>query len=180
MTTMGHSLDLTQIRISPLKSKADVSRFNCGEREIDSWFEKAHKHSEKNRARVFLARSAGDASVKGFYSLSFSTEAREKLAKPDRQAWPTGIPLVYVYYLAVQRSCQCAGLGTFLLLDALKRAHWVSKQVAFYGVGLRSLNDRTTKLYTKFGFAIAPDEGRIPLMILPIWSINDLFEGKGQ
>ncbi|TIO99582.1 MAG: N-acetyltransferase, partial [Mesorhizobium sp.] len=74
--------------------------------------------------------------------------------------------------------CQNCGLGKMLLVDSLRRAHLVSKHVAFYGVGLRSLNDRTTALYSKYGFAVAPDEDKFPLMILPIWSINDLFEGR--
>lgn len=65
-----------------------------------------------------------------------------------------------------------------LLMDCLRRVHLVSEHVAFYGVGLRSLNERTTKLYEKFGFGIATGEEtlRAPLMILPIWSLNELFD----
>lgn len=40
---------------------------------------------------------------------------------------------------------------------------------------LRSLNDQTTNLYKEFGFGIAPNEDAHPLMILPIWTIVDLF-----
>jgi ribosomal protein S18 acetylase RimI-like enzyme len=89
--------------------------------------------------------------------------------------WGNGVPLIYLQYLAVQKSCQGQGVGTFLLIDALRRAHFISSHVAFYGVGLRSLNERSTALYKKYGFAIAPEEDAFPLMILPIWTINDLF-----
>jgi len=65
-----------------------------------------------------------------------------------------------------------------MLVDCLRRAHWISHHVAFYGVALRSLNERTTELYQKFGFALAPGEGRLPLMILPVWSVNDLFSAE--
>ncbi|MCT2576490.1 MULTISPECIES: GNAT family N-acetyltransferase [unclassified Mesorhizobium] len=172
-------MDLSQIRISPFSSKDAIHNFRCGESDIDRWVSKAPKWSEQNKARLFLAHGQGNSKAMGFYSLSFSSEDRNKLAgKQDRQMWGSGVPLIYLQYLAVQRTCQNCGLGKMLLVDSLRRAHLVSKHVAFYGVGLRSLNDRTTALYSKYGFAVAPDEDKFPLMILPIWSINDLFEGR--
>lgn len=65
-----------------------------------------------------------------------------------------------------------------LLVDALKRSNTVFENVAVFGVALRSLNDRTTALYERFGFGVAPDEGSNPLMILPIWTVVDLFSAK--
>lgn len=170
-------MDLNQLRISPLTSKDAVRKFSCGESDIDRWIQKADKWSEQNRSRLFCAHAAGNSKAMGFYSLSFSSEDQAKLAgKQERVLWSKGVPLVYLQYLAVQQSCQNCGIGTMLLIDALRRAHFIGKHVAFYGVGLRSLNERTTALYGKYGFAVAPDEDKFPLMILPIWSINDLFE----
>jgi ribosomal protein S18 acetylase RimI-like enzyme len=83
--------------------------------------------------------------------------------------------LIYIGYLAVLRNCQRQGLGTYLLIDALRRCFAVSSHVPFYGVGLRSLNEQTTKLYEKYGFG-KKDEERNPLMILPVWSLYDLFQ----
>jgi ribosomal protein S18 acetylase RimI-like enzyme len=82
---------------------------------------------------------------------------------------------MYLHYIAVSKTAQRMGLGTLMLLDALKRANFVSQHVAFFGVGLRSLNDDTTRLYERYGFGIAPDEDKHPLMILPIWTIRELF-----
>lgn len=64
-----------------------------------------------------------------------------------------------------------------MMIDCLKRAYMVSQNVAFYGVGLRSLNERTTGIYQKYGFGTAKGEedSSTPLMILPIWSLDDLF-----
>ncbi|RYG91172.1 GNAT family N-acetyltransferase [Loktanella sp. IMCC34160] len=171
-------LDLTSTKIEPIQSKSCVARFACGEREIDRWAqEKAWKFQERGRARVFTAKLSGSSSSAGFYSLSFSTENNSKLAKSeDRDAWKNGAPLIYIDYLAVQRPYQGKKLGTLLMMDALKRAHIVWQHVAFYGVALRSLNDRTTQLYEKYGFGKAPDEDVHPLMILPIWTVNDLFK----
>lgn len=171
-------MDLKQIRISQLSSRESVRRFSCGEREIDQWATgKAAKWTEQNRTKVFVGHNEGEDKALGFYSVSFSTEDQNKLMnQQERDRYPNGFPILYIGYLAVNKLYQNCGLGTILLLDALKRAHWVSQHVAFYGVGLRSLNDRTTALYSKYGFGIAPNEERNPLMVLPIWSLNDLFK----
>jgi len=62
-------------------------------------------------------------------------------------------------------------------VNALRRAHAIAQQVSVFGVALRSLNERTTRLYDRYGFAIRQD-GVSPLMVLPIWTLNDLFAPK--
>ena len=177
MTIVKSPANQDTIRVTLLPSKDSVRNFSCGEREIDHWVSRqAVKWTSQNRTKVFVACNAGNELAVGFYSLSFSSEEASKLeAANDRDIWHDGVPLIYIGYLGVRRELQGNGFGTFLLLDALKRAHHVSQHVAFYGVGLRSLNDKTTELYSKFGFGIAKDEDRHPLMILPIWTLNDLF-----
>jgi GNAT superfamily N-acetyltransferase len=180
-TTLALSLDLKQIRIRPLQDKDAIRRFSCGVREIDGWCVKALKRCNTNRSRVFCAHIGENASAIGFYSLTFSSESQAKIMdRTERQLWTNGVPLVYLEYIAVLKSSQGLGLGSFMLMNALQRAYEVSKHVAFYGVGLRSLNSRTTEIYQKLGFAIAPEEGEMPLMILPIWSIGDLFGERSR
>jgi hypothetical protein len=53
----------------------------------------------------------------------------------------------------------------------------VAQHVAVFGVTLRSLNDRTTRLYECYGFGLR-EKCATPLMVLPVWSLNDLFERK--
>jgi hypothetical protein len=173
-------MDLSQVQISLLDSKQSVRQFNCGVREVDSWARsKAHKWTSQNRTKVFVAQSKGNEKALGFYSLSFGNEDTNKLASQQELSRnANGLPIMYIGYLAVISSCQNCGLGKLLLIDALRRSHFVSQHVAFYGVGLRSLNDRTTALYKTFGFGVAPNEGQNPLMILPIWTLSDLFEHK--
>lgn len=180
MMNAGQKLELAATKISHIQSKSCMGAFSCGVREIDRWArEKAWKYHSRGRAKIFIAKQDARPVTLGFYSLSFSTENSNKLAKADdRDAWKDGAPLMYIDYLAVQTPLQQQRLGALMLVDALTRAHQVSQHVAFYGVALRSLNDRTTRLYDKFGFKIAPGEKRNPLMILPIWSISDLFSDQ--
>ena len=173
---MNLILDFQRIKITHLPSNYPINKFRCGVPEIDSWAkDKARKFHEQNRSRVFCAIDEDSGTLCGFYTLSFSSEDARKLTDRYKDIYITsGVPLIYIDYLAVSRSCQRQGLGSFLLVDALKRAHWVGQHVAFYGVAHRSLNDGTTAMYEKFGFG-KKDNDHFPLMILPIWSINDLF-----
>ena len=68
------------------------------------------------------------------------------------------LPAIYIGTLAVARHLQSNKLGTILLIDALRRAHFISQNVAVFGVALRSLNPKTTKFYERHGF-VATHEG---------------------
>lgn len=183
MTSAENRSDQTLVRITPLQSKDCLRRFACGQAEIDRWATvTAHRLHLKNRARVQCARTPNRESgpALGFYSLNFTMEDNSKVIKSDRDAWANGAPLIFIHYLAVQRERQKNGVGTQLLLHALKSSFEISKIIPPYGVALRSLNEQTTEFYQKFGFSLAPDESENhnPLMILPIWTISDLFEGR--
>ncbi len=177
-----HPLDLKLISITGLTDKKTVKGFDCGNAEIDRWVNaKATRFVEQSRAKVFIATTQANTIAKGLYTISFLQENPGKLiVQRDRDIWNNGVPLVYLGYLAVQANFQKCGLGTFLLSDFLDRSYHIHKHIAFYGVALRSLNERTTKLYASFGFSFAKgeEEERSPLMILPIWTLIDLIEGK--
>jgi len=177
MTVAATSLDLTAVSIKPLTGRTALSRFDCGNHDINSFAtNKAHKWAEQGRARVFCGHLGEAPMALGFYSLSFSTEEGNKLGGRGAQLYKDErVSIVYLNYLGVRRAYQRGKLGTFLLMDALTRAHRVSQDVAFYGVGLRSLNPKTTEFYKRFGFGVI-EEGE-PMMLLPIWTLKDLIEG---
>ncbi len=169
------TLDLQKIHIRPLTDSCGIENFRCGEREIDQWASKKAKHLHlDNKTRIFCARQVGNGTILGFYDLSFSSRAVPNLDQKDESFYGGGVPLVYINYLAVLRSCQGQKLGTMLLINALRKAHAVALNVAFYGVALKSLNDRTTALYRKHGFAPRGENVRA-FMILPVWDLYDLF-----
>jgi GNAT superfamily N-acetyltransferase len=178
MTDATPSLDLTTVRISALGNQFDISRFNCGVHEIDSWIgKKCRKACEENRLKAFCAHFENGSTALGIYTLSLMFDSVDKIEATDRRLYKSQFPAVYLGQLAVLRGYQNQGLGTILLLNALQRAYTISKNVSFYGVALRSLNDRTTVLYEKYGFTKREDVTN-PLMILPVWSLQDLFEGR--
>lgn len=178
MTSPKEERELPEISVRPLKDKNCLSGFECGVPTLDRWAkEKAHKFHGRRRARVHCCLKPETPKPIGFYSLSFLNENTSKIIQTDRDAWGTGVPLIYIDYIAIHSKLQKNGFGTALLMDALEKSYEVSEIISPYGVALRSLNDRTTKFYKEMGFAVAPDENeeRSPLMILPIWSVIDLF-----
>jgi GNAT superfamily N-acetyltransferase len=170
-----NSLDLQKIHIRPLTDDCRIESFRCGEKEIDDWAKNKGKllHTE-NKTKIFCAFQEENGTILGFYDLSFSSRTVPNMNSSDESYYRGGVPFIYINYLAVLRSCQGQKLGTLLLLNALRKAHTVALNVAFYGVALKSLNDRTTVLYKRHGFAPVDDK-KHTFMILPIWDLYDLF-----
>lgn len=113
----------------------------------------------------------------GLYSLSMTAEEVDKLLIQERRHLRKGehFPVIYIQSLAVAKRCQNSKLGTMLLVNALLRSYRVSQNVAVFGVALRSLNARTTRLYEKYGFGVRETDTPNPMMVLPIWSLNDIM-----
>lgn len=177
MTDVISTLNFQNIAIKTPDLRTCLTGFQCGTPEIDKWVKaKAWKHHSQNRVRMFCSHLNGNDHAIGFYCLSFSAERPTKLDNSYKDIYKhSGVPLIYIQYIAVTQSMQSNRIGTFLLMDALRRSHIIGSNIAVYGVALRSLNERTTKLYSKFGFSPADEDGS-SLMIVPIWTIFDLFD----
>jgi len=173
------SADHSKLTVTPIQSDICLGNFLCGDRDIDDWAKKSLKHHNQDRVRVFCVRARNSSGADGFYSLSFSPINNEHLFDnhADRYKSAGYAPIVYIERLAVSRPMQNRGIGTYLLMDSLLRAYEVSKNIAVYGVALRSLNDKTTQFYSSWGF-VQRDDNQNPLMILPIWLIRDLVKNN--
>jgi ribosomal protein S18 acetylase RimI-like enzyme len=176
-TTANPSLDLKNIIISPLNGEHGLLHFSCGERQLDRFIsKKTHKYHSTNRLKAFCAHPRDSNNVYGLYTLTMKIEETNKLLKNEQDyVSDRHFPAIYIGTLAVLSRYQNSGLGTILLINALRRAYYVSQNVSVFGVALRSLNERTTKLYQRYGFGLR-DDSATPLMVLPIWSLNELID----
>jgi GNAT superfamily N-acetyltransferase len=145
--------------------------------ELDKFIcNQARKLHSENRIKVFCAHPRDAYAVFGLYTLAIRYEDTKKLlAENDPPVADRNFPALYIGTLGVLRRHQKQGLGTILLINCLRRAYYISQNVAVFGVALRSLNERTTRLYENYGFGLRDNTAR-PLMVLPIWSLNDLME----
>lgn len=172
-------MDLRKITISSMRDAHKLVGFTCGDRGLDHFInKKAAKYHQRNRVKVFCAHERDRQLVHGLYTLTMRIEETNKLLPAERDhVSDRHFPAIYIGTLAVSAACQKNRLGTILLMNALERSYYVAQNVAVFGVALRSLNARTTKFYEKFGFGTREDVGT-PLMVLPIWTLIDLIEGK--
>jgi len=89
------SLDLIRISTAPLKEGVDISKFNRGVPEINTWIcKKGLKEHQRNRVRVFYASYPESTTVFGLYTLSLSFEDSTRLAGDDKNVAPHPISLV--------------------------------------------------------------------------------------
>ena len=179
MTEQTQILDLRQIKISTLRPEHDLSRFCCGEGSIDKYIcRRAEKYHTVHRDRIFCATRKDSNTVLGVYGLSIKAHDKNALTDSEKSV-VTGpyFSAVYLGSLGVLRHYQSSGLGTVLLIDALKRAYQISQNAALLAVVLTSVNERTTKFYQRHGFGKRTD-GPSPTMILPILSLIDIFEHR--
>jgi GNAT superfamily N-acetyltransferase len=171
--------DSPSFLIKPLTEKSETKNFSCGvSPEIDKWFkEKALKLNENRRAKTFLAKD-GYGNTVGFYSLSIEMRETHSLTKGNRDGW-SNIPLIYIYYLAVKRSCQGQKIGTRMLIDAFRRTREISKHTVVWGIGLRSLDERSSEFYAKNDFAVCKkiNGEKYDFMVISIWEIEEILKG---
>jgi GNAT superfamily N-acetyltransferase len=175
--TARPALDIRQVKISPLATRAAFHGFVSGEREIDRALDKCCDWQDKHRVRIFCATMDGWEQAYGFYALGVSAADSKYISGEILQGTEdrSYIPFIYLNYLAVQREYQTQKLGTFLLINALRRCEQVARNVGVYGVALNDLSDRAAGLYDRYGFR-AYGSSRFPFMVLPIQSLFDLIQ----
>jgi GNAT superfamily N-acetyltransferase len=114
--------------------------------------------------------------------LVLSTGIIDHLDNPDKNYGFEGpaFPSVYLWYIAVQREMQGGGLGTLLLMDAIRKVYEISRHAGVFALTLTSIDQgRTQKFYERLGFRVYGPTSVRPFMLLPIQSIVDLVEQTG-
>lgn len=144
--------------IEPLSPTHDRAAFDCGEPALDDFLKRfARQNDEKGLSRTYVAVLPGEPKIYGYYSISSGAiqfnQMPEKLPR-----YP--VPVIHLGRLAVDVNTKGQGLGKILLLDALKRATSVSKQLGIYAVEVYALNDAARDFYLKYDFASLLDDER--------------------
>lgn len=176
MTTVRRALNLSQVRIVPLADGLALDGFRCGDASIDKWAASSWHLEQVHRARTFCAMEDQNAKAIGFYSLSMTGISAKGFGggNADQFTRDGYIPFIYLDFIGVTSDCQEQGMGTGLMVSALRRCANVVRSVAIYGVALNSLNDRTTAFYKRLNFGIRDRPGmQHPLMVLPVMTLLD-------
>ncbi|MEM7547346.1 MAG: GNAT family N-acetyltransferase [Pseudomonadota bacterium] len=139
------------------KALHDRSAFSCGHGPIDNFLKSSLSDQVKaGLAAAWLATAEGDRAVLGFYTLSAMAVRADVGPKAWRRARIPDIPVIYIRAVAVREDMQGAGLGSALVVDALRRCLKLSDQIGAAAVVLDVLADdhfdRRWMFYEKLGF----------------------------
>jgi ribosomal protein S18 acetylase RimI-like enzyme len=114
--------------------------------------------------------------VIGYYTLSNDSLSRDEIPKEHQKKVPQNynVPVTLLGRLARDISAKGTGIGEHLLLDALNRCYNISvKGIGSMAVIVDPINENAIKFYSKYGFTLLPDSGK---MFLPMKTISQLFK----
>jgi GNAT superfamily N-acetyltransferase len=156
---------VTQWSIEKLGRAHDRTAFDCGHPALNDWLRlRAGQYEKKDLARTYVAVHSGEPVVLGYYALASHQVTYEALPGDQAKGLPRmDVPVVLLGRLAVDRKVQGQGLGSLLLIDALRRAQHIAEEIGIRAVEVDALDEAARRFYLKFDF--------IPLVDAP----NHLF-----
>jgi GNAT superfamily N-acetyltransferase len=151
----------SDFHIEPLSGDHDRTAFSCEAAPLERYLkEQAGQEARKNVAATFVLL-ADDNRIAGYYTLSSTNilvdDLPPELVKKLRLPRYPQLPATLLGRLARHSAFRGQGIGELLLLDALKRAYTLSKQIASLAVVVDAKDERAVRFYKDFGFEPFPD-----------------------
>lgn len=165
---------LAPARLSP---QHDVSEFRNGKHDsLDAWLRDRALASEGLTARTYVVCAADAPSrVVGYYAISTAMAHRSGLPNAKlRRGMPDEVPLLLIGRLAVDVTHQKRGLGTDLLIDALRRCLSAAETAGARAVITHAIDDDAVAFYERHGFLHCPLGERT--MLMPIETVRLLLQ----
>ena len=160
--------------IQRLDRTHDRSVFDCGQPILNDWLKnRASQFDRRDLSRTFVATRPSDLLVCGYYAISTHRVLHEVLPPDESKGLPRlDLPVVLLGRLAVDRTVQRQGLGSLLLVDALRRAMLIAEHVGIRAVEVDAIDEAARSFYLTFGFRPLTDDARHLLM--PMHEIRQL------
>lgn len=153
--------------------------FDCGKKSLNDWLQKNAQRSEKSgAARTYVL--CDESAVVGYYCLSNGAIARDSLGGKIA-GLPRSVPAILLGRLAIHKAYQKKKLGTFLALDAFKRALQVSQLSGTAAIFLHVDEPEAFKFWASLGFEFAGGEqpdfeaGFSAELYLPMETVRSAF-----
>jgi len=151
--------------------------FQCGNSILDNYLKiQANQDIKRKLTACFILNDTANNNVKAFYTLSNYSIPNKSIPETYRKKFPksySSIPTTLLGRLAVDNRFKGQNLGRLLLIDALKRSYNISKSIGSFAVIVDPIDNDAINFYTKFGFKMLPNNGR---MFLPMKTIEMLFK----
>ncbi len=162
-------------QIEPLTGEHDRSTFRCGKPSLDEFLQRlVTQYEKRNIGRTFVLVEPPDSLVLGYYTLASSSVPFANVPTSKSKKLPKHpVPVVLLARLAVDLSRQGTGMGTALLVDALRRALALSRQLGIHAVEVDAIDADAKAFYERFGFV--PMVNDLLHLFLPIAVIEKEF-----
>ncbi len=170
---MASDLD---VAIEKLNRSHERREFDCGESSLNDYLHRYARHNTRTGiGATYVAVEKGRSKVLAFYTISSGQVAQEVMPESERKSLPRyPIPVVRIGRLATDLSVRGQGLGSALLIDALRRAYSLSEVLSIYAVEVDALTDEARQFYDKFGFKSLIDD---PLhLYITLKTVRRLFD----
>lgn len=139
------------------KALHDRSAFSCGSAPIDNFLKSSLSDQVKEgMVTAWMATADPSPAVLGFYTLNAMAIRADLGPKKWERVRVPDIPVIYIRAVAVHQQMQGKGVGTALLIDAMRRCADISKQMGAAAIVLDVLDgdnaERRWKFYAELGF----------------------------
>lgn len=162
--------------IELLDKKHLKKEFDCGKELLNNYMHnQAGQDVKRQLAACFVLADEVTGIVQAYYTLSASSIPLNSFPEQIGKKFPpsyASIPTILLGRLAIDREFQGKGIGKILLIDALKRSYWLSKQIGSFAVVVDPIDEEAERFYAKYDFIKLPDSGK---MILPTGTLSALF-----
>ncbi len=154
-----------------LAAHHDLSQFSNGRHaSLDAWLRDRALTSEGLSARTcVVCREDSPNEVVGYYAISTAMAHRSGLPSAGpRRGMPDEVPLLLIGRLAVDHRYQKRGLGTDLLIDALRRCLSAADTAGARAVITHAIDADALAFYERHGFVHCPLGERTMLMPMEV------------
>lgn len=173
--TTADTLALTIARFD--KALHDRSAFSCGFGPIDNFLKSSLSDQIKaGMVTAWIATAGDDPAALCFYTLGAMAVRANLGPKKWQRAGIPDIPIIYIRVVAVREASQGMGLGTALVIDALKRCLEIADQMGAAAIALDVLQDdhfdRRWKFYAELGFQPLGDPDNPYRVFIPMADVR--------
>ena len=127
--------------------------FTCGSATLDDWIKRHARSAQRRGTAAIQVVVDSDYQVRGYYALAMASVGPEDPGAVLRHL-PT--PAVLIARLAVDQSRQGTGLGSELLIDAIRTSLETAKYVGAAVVTTDAIDEVAASFYRHHGFEPVP------------------------
>lgn len=160
--------------VEPLDAQHNRSDFECGVEPLDRYLkQQASQDMRRKIAALFVLVDQDIDSIAGYYTLAATAIRLAELPPEITKKLPKYplVPATLLGRLAVDQRYQGQGVGSFLLMDALRRSF--NSEIASMAVVVDAKDDKARDFYEHHQFIPFPEQSQ--RLYLPMTTIAKLF-----